>query len=251
MRFRSLVVCAALVTAAGCNNTPTTPSGSGTRTSATLVFAGTIAPGETPVHSFGLPGALPLHMNFGSLTNSAGLPVGTSLTLRFGILAANGIDCNQLTAVTGPAALQSQINVSASGGTYCVSLLDTGALPATSNYAIRVTEGTPTFTTEAGTLDYSSSVEPGGFTARSLDATAAGTVTVFVDAFAPASVPSLGVGIGFQRNDGSGCELSVAATATRGSQFSGPVDAGRYCVKVFDLGTLTGTTTFSLRIAHP
>lgn len=251
MRFRSLIVCAALVTAAACSNTPTTPSGGGGATSASQVFSGTVAAGETPSHVFNLPSATPLHINFGSLTNSAGIPIGTPLTLQFGILPASAVGCNPLTSVTGPAGLQSQINLSVSPATYCVILVDTGALAETANYSIRVTSGTFTSTADPATIDYSSSVEPGGFTARSFDAIASGTVTVIVDAFAPASVPSLGVGIGFQRNDGSGCELSVAATATRGSQFSIAADAGRYCVKVFDVGSLTGTTTFTLRIAHP
>jgi hypothetical protein len=245
------MVGAALVAAAGCGNSPTNPSGSGGRTSAIQVFSGTVAPGETPSQIFTLPGSSPLHITFGSLTDGAGLPLGTPLTLQFGIVPAIGAGCSPLTSVTAAPALQAQINLSASTGTYCVALVDTTALTTTANYGIRVTYGTPTIIGDPGTIDYPSSVEQGGFTARSFEATASGTVTVFVDAFAPASVPSLGVGVGFQRNDGSGCELSIAATATRGAQFSIPVDIGRYCVKVFDQGTLTGTTTFSLRIAHP
>jgi len=244
------MVCAALLAAAGCDNTPTTPTGGG-RTSATQVFSGTIAPGETPSQVFTLPGSSPLQLMFATLTDSTGFPMSTPLTVQFGIVPSTGGTCSPLTTATSPPALQAQISLSASSGAYCVGLANSAALTATANYSIRITYGTATSNTDAGTIEYSSSVEAGGFTARSFEAGAKGVVTILVDAIAPASVASLGVGVGLQRNDGSGCDLSVAGSSTRASQFSVPVDLGRYCVKVFDQGTLTGTTTFTLRISHP
>jgi len=217
----------------------------------TQVFSGTVAPGDKPSHVFSLPGAQALHVLFGSLTDSTGQPLGIPLTLQFGIIPAIGEGCSPLTSATSPAALQAQINLSVSASSYCASLVGTEALTTTANYSIRVTYGTPRDTLEEGTIEYSSTVEPSGFTSRTFEATSSGSVTVVVDAFGPASVASLNVGLGFPRNDGSGCELSVAANATRGAAFSVPVDLGRYCVKVTDPGTLTGTTTFTLRIIHP
>jgi len=247
------MLCAGLALVAGCSNNPTTPSGSGssTSTSVTLIFPGSVAPGDTPSNTFTIPGAQSLHVTFGSLTDSADLPLRTPLTLQFGVVPASGTGCNALTSVTGPVSLQAQINLSVSAGTYCVALTGTEALPAAGNYAIRVTYGTPSATLNAGTIEYSSSVEPGGSTSRTVDATASGTITIVLDTIAPSGVASLNVGIGYPRNDGSGCELSAASNATRGSQFTVPVDLGRYCVKVSDPGTLTGTTTFTLRIMHP
>lgn len=252
MNVRGALLCAGLMLAAGCSNNPTTPSGSGSSsTSVAQVFAGTVAAGETPLNIFSVPGAQSLHVTFGSLTDSAGNPLATPLTLKFGVTPASADSCNPLTTVTGPAALQAQINLSVSQGTYCVGLSGTEALPVTANYAIRVTYGTPSDTADPGTIEFSSTVEPTGFTSRTFKATTVGTVTVAVDAFAPASLATLNVGLGYPRNDGSGCLLSVAADAVRGAQFTVPVDIGTYCVKVTDRGTLTGTTTFTLRILHP
>jgi hypothetical protein len=72
-----------------------------------------------------------------------------------------------------------------------------------------------------------------------------------MDTIDPSSVSTLGLGLGFQRNDGSGCEIASAVIATRGTQFSMPVDAGKYCVKIFDPGTLASPASFTLRILHP
>ncbi|HEX5069759.1 MAG TPA: hypothetical protein VFV78_06035 [Vicinamibacterales bacterium] len=251
MRLRAATLCAGLALAAGCSNTPTTPSGSGGGTSATQIFSGTVAPGESPSHVFSLPGAQALHLTFGSLTDSAGNPLNTPLTMQFGTPTADALGCNPLTSATGPVSLQAQINLSVSQGTYCVALAETSALTTTANYALKVTYGTPSGTGDPGTIEYSSTVEPGGFTSRTFQANSNGTVTIVVDAFAPATVASLNVGLGYPRNNGSGCEPSAAIIAARGSQFTVPVDAGVYCVKVSDPGTLTGTTTFTLRIFHP
>jgi len=252
MRFRAALLGAGLVLVAGCSNNPTTPSsGSGGNTSVTQIFSGTVAAGERPINTFTLPGAQGLHVTFGTLTDSAGKPVGMPLKLEFGVVPDNGVGCNVLTSATAMPALQAQLNLSVSQGEYCIALSGTDALPAQENYSIRVTYGTPSSKVEAGTVEYSSTVEPTGFTSRTFEVSSNGTVTVIVDAFAPASVAALNVGVGYPRNDGSGCVLSLAADAGRGAQFGVPVDVGRYCVRVSDPGTLTGTTTFTVRIVRP
>ena len=124
-------------------------------------------------------------------------------------------------------------------------------MPGPFHYAIRVIYGTPTDEPSSGTIDYSSSVLPGGTTARTFGASVDGTATITMVDFTPSSVSTLGLGLGFQRNDSSGCELSGAQIVARGASFSLPVDAGKYCVKVFDPGTLTGLTGFTIRIVHP
>jgi hypothetical protein len=238
----------------GCDTgTPTTPTTPGqVVTSATQVLSGTMNPGESAFRGFTLPGTQPLHITFGSLTNSAGLPLGSTMTLKFGLETPVGSSvCDPLVSLSAAAALTAQINVTASSGSYCVSLTDTGGLAVTANYSIRIIYGTPSDASSSGTISYSSTVLPAGFTTRNFAAAVAGSAAITMDSFSPGSVSSLGLGIGFPRNDGSGCEVSTAINATPGGQLTAPVDAGLYCVKVFDPGTLTGTANFALRILHP
>ena len=242
-----------LLAAAGCDSsteTPTTPTTPGP-TSITQVMTGTIAAGVTPFHSFTVPSAAPLHIMLGSLTSPTEAPLGSTVTLVYGVTAADGVTCQALTKVSTVAGLKAQINVLASQSEYCLALENLGSVPVGSLYAIRVIYGTPSEDTSARTIEYTSSVLPGGSTARSFPAAIDGTAFVtMVDILKP-TVNALGIAVGFQRNDGSGCHVSVAFTAPRGFQASVPVDAGRYCVKIFDPGTLTETTGFSAKIVHP
>jgi hypothetical protein len=228
---------------------PTTPSAGAT--SFTQVMSGTITAGTPIFHSFSLPSTAPLHVMLGSLTSPTEAPLGSSVSLIYGIVAADGVTCLALAKVPATAALTAQINVTASSGGYCVSLDDLGSVPDGSLYAIRVIYGTPTEDRNAGEIPYTSSVLAGGTTSRSFPAAFDGMATVTMDSIAPATVPNLGLALGFQRNDGSGCTVTFAYIAPPGFSTSVPVDAGKYCVKVFDPGTLTNTTAFSVKISHP
>ena len=248
-------LCAGVVGAAGCSDsttpgTPTNPTAP-VATSSTQVMTGDVLPGATPLHTFNLPGTAPLHVLLGSLVGADGLPLPSTVTLTFGVPNADATVCNPLKRASTPVALRAQINLMASPGAYCVGLEDTSGVPAPFHYAIRVIYGTPSDETSSGTIDYSSTVLPGGATARSFGAATDGTATITMVDFSPASVATLGMGVGFQRNDQSGCEVSAVTFATRGAQLSVPVDAGKYCVKVFDPGTLTGLTAFTIKILHP
>jgi hypothetical protein len=251
MRMRAVLLCVGLAVAAGCGNNPTSPGTGGLATSATQIYSGTIAPGDTPSQPFSLPAPQTLHVMLASLTNQSGFPTGTPVTLRLGVQATLLDPCSPLASVSTTAGLQAQINVTASAGVYCVALADTAGLAGPTNYSIRVLYGT--FSDEPGsaTLVYESLVVPGGSTSRNFGVRSSGRATLLIDAFAPASVSAIGVGIGIPRSDGTGCDLALATVATRGSQASQPVDPGRYCIKVFDPGTFTQTVTFSARIDHP
>jgi hypothetical protein len=52
---------------------------------------------------------------------------------------------------------------------------------------------------------------------------------------------------------GTDCAVGTSALTAPGSspQVSTPVNAGVYCARVYDTGTLTEPTTFSVTIAHP
>jgi len=138
-----------------------------------------------------------------------------------------------------------------SAGTYCVGVADVGQLSASAVFGVRITQGEPTSLAKPGTDTYTSVLFPGGFTSRTFEASAAGTVTVIMDTITPDSVASLAGGLGFPRTDGGGCQLTSTFVASRGAQLAVPVETGTYCVKVSDPGTLTQLTSFSLRIIHP
>lgn len=243
----------ATVGVAGCSSTPTNPGGGsgGGNTSATFIFSGTVAPGDTPTHVFTLPATAPLHLLFGSLTDSTGLPVPGTVTLNFGVEPTAGAACDPLLSLPVTAALKAQINVTVSTGAFCAMLTNTSGLPGTLNYSIRAVYGTPTDALVPASIDYASTVIPGGYTTRNFGVSALGTTAVVMDSISPSSIPSLPLGIGFQRQDGSGCDVSTMIIATRGSELRAETDPGKYCIKIFDNGTLSQTAAFSLRIVHP
>jgi hypothetical protein len=246
------LLCACLGVAAACDTTPTTPdTGGATTSSITQVFSSTLVPGETPSFNFTLPATAPLNLTFGSLTDAAGQPLGTSVTLKYGVLPATGEGCTSLKKLTVTAGLKSQISVMASAGQYCVGLEDTAGVPVTANFAIRILYGTFDNLSGENPITYPSSVVPTGFTARSFNASTAGDVAIIMDNISPDSVTALGVGLGIPKNDSTGCEIATTLIAARGTQLMAPVDAGRYCVKIFDPGTLTNTAGFLIRIVHP
>ena len=214
----------------------------------TQVFTGTLSPGGTQSVAINV-GSVPIRVSLSSLTDSAGTPLPQSLRLTFGV--PQGTGCGALHTTTTPANLSTHLQMLVTGGTFCIGVADIGQLSGDATYAIRVTLGDPTTRGETTTVEYSSTVLPNGSTTRTFNAHARGEVTVLMDTISPASVASLKLGIGFPRNDGGGCQINLSATATRGAQFTVPVEAGTYCVQVSDPGTLSGPAQFTLRIQHP
>ena len=250
--IRSLVFGCSLVAAtAGCNknaDTATTPSTAGA-TSFTQVFTGTLQPRASASYAFSLGSSVPVRLTLGSLTDLNENPLSNNMTLSFG--RPQGAGCGALQTVTVQAALATHLLFQPSAGTYCVGISDPGQLGAAAMFGVRITQGDPTSTATAGTDTYSSVLFPGGFTSRSFEASAAGIVTVVMDAISPANVASLFAGVGFPRTDGGGCQLTRTFTASRGAQLAVPVEIGSYCVKIADPGTLTQLTNFTIRIVHP
>lgn len=245
-RFLALSLVVLAVSAACTNNeTPTTPTDTGP-TSFTQVFTGTLQPGASSSFAFGLGSAVALRVALGSLTDLSENPLSSTLKLTFG--RPQGTGCGELQSVTVQAALATHMIFQPAPGTYCVGVSNAGQEVM---FGVRITQGDPSSTATPGTDTYSSVLFPGGFTSRTFEASAAGTVTVIMDTISPANVASLNAGVGFPRSDGGGCQITRAFTASRGAQLAVPVEIGTYCVKVSDPGTLTQTTQFSLRIVRP
>jgi len=114
------------------------------------------------------------------------------------------------------------------------------------------TPTTPTTPTGPTTSIFASRLTPGGAVSRSFGATATGTITVMLtNAAGPSTV--LGLGIGVPTTGLAKCALSTAIRTAPGSapQISAAVDAGQYCVTVYDLGTLTTPIDFSVTLVYP
>jgi hypothetical protein len=111
---------------------------------------------------------------------------------------------------------------------------------------------TPTTPTSPTTSIFSSRLTPGGAVSRQFGASTNGTVTAMLtNAAGPNTV--VGLGIGVPTTGLAKCALTTAIQTPAGStpQISASVDAGNYCVVVYDLGTLTSAIDFSVTLVYP
>ncbi len=109
-------------------------------------------------------------------------------------------------------------------------------------------------TTPAGpvTETFTSNLTVQGSAWRLISAAQGGTLSATItSASQPSSV--VGFGLGIQGGSTTGCLLSHAVTAAAGSapQLTAPIDAGVYCVKIFDVGGLSDPMGFTITIVRP
>ena len=98
---------------------------------------------------------------------------------------------------------------------------------------------------------FSSALVVGGSSVASFTVAQAGTVTVTLTSLGVAGPVGLGIGT---PNGATSCVLtnSSASVVPGGSpQISATENAGNYCVEIFDPGSLTASTTFSITVVHP
>jgi hypothetical protein len=103
------------------------------------------------------------------------------------------------------------------------------------------------------TNDFTSELAVKGATSRSFTATQNGAVTVTLQEAGPAGT-TVGIGIGVPyASSVASCSLnkSIRTVAGGGPHLVEVVDAGRYCVAVFDPGTLTAPISFKMTIVFP
>jgi|KBSSwiS6_1023812.scaffolds.fasta_scaffold04955_3 hypothetical protein len=134
-----------------------------------------------------------------------------------------------------------------------MAALGLGALTiACGNDNTTTTPTTPTTPTGPTTATFASRLTPGGAVSRSFGATTTGTVTAMLTN-AGGPFTRVGLGIGVPNAGLARCALSSGIATTPGStpQISAPVDAGQYCVTVYDLGTLTSPIDFSVTLVYP
>lgn len=130
-----------------------------------------------------------------------------------------------------------------------IAFLLVGALAAAS--CETATSPTPTADTELLLREFSSLVVPRGAASREFTLTAQGAISVTLKSTTPADVV-VGIGVGIPRSNGS-CALSTAIEAVAGAaaQVTINAEAGTYCAKVYDPGTLTSPVPFTISISRP
>jgi hypothetical protein len=152
---------------------------------------------------------------------------------------------------TAPA-LTAQLSDSVTTGAHCVEIDDIGDLLGNVNFAVRITLAPSSNTSAtARTETFASNLAVRGTASQSFSVAKAGTVSITLTGVA--STGELSLGLGIPRADGAGCLLYTSMNAAAGAapQITSSAEAGTYCVKVYDVGNLTRSTSFSVTIAHP
>lgn len=138
-------------------------------------------------------------------------------------------------------------------GTHCVTVTDKVGLAETVGLVVRIVSP-PVLSTggQPGTETFASTITKGGRATRSIDASAAGTIRLTLNSLLPSN-PATGLALGLPATDGSGCQLAQIVTVTPGStpQLTANVDAGPYCMAIFDAGNFASTNSFASTIEHP
>ena len=130
-----------------------------------------------------------------------------------------------------------------------VLLLSTVLLTACARTTL--TSPTPVADTDTLQREFSSLLLPGGGASRDFEITVAGAIAVTLKSTTPSGIP-IGLGVGIPRANGT-CALSTAVETTSGAtaQLSVNAEAGAYCAKVYDLGTLSAPLPFTIAISRP
>lgn len=110
----------------------------------------------------------------------------------------------------------------------------------------------PVATDPPYTETFATTISSQGAASRTFVAHGPGTVSLALTSTTPA-VLQLGLGIGIPTPSPTACSLTRAVTAVAGTapQVQVTVDAGTYCVTVYDVGGIASTASFSLTMVHP
>jgi hypothetical protein len=109
----------------------------------------------------------------------------------------------------------------------------------------------PTTLESPVTFTFISNLYPQGTVTRFLTASQAGAITLTLDSLAQPVV--VGLALGLRRADGAGCHGTITVEATAGAtpQIASTVDAGDYCMSIYDVGHLSASAAFSITVVHP
>jgi len=108
-------------------------------------------------------------------------------------------------------------------------------------------------TTSPVTETFAGQISPGGSAARSITSASSGTISITLTQIGPPADIAVGLGVGIPQSDGAGCYLtqSTVTGASSTPQITAAVEAGAYCLRLFDTGALTAPVAFSVTIVRP
>jgi hypothetical protein len=103
------------------------------------------------------------------------------------------------------------------------------------------------------TVVFSSNLAMGGSSSRSFEVTRAGVVSVTLVNVGNSTTLKAGIGLGIPLADGSGCVLSRSVETLSGTtaQLELSVDIGKFCLQIYDPGTLNGVVPFLIHLVYP
>lgn len=247
-----LPLLAAVFLNGACGNDPTAPTPN-LPNPALEVFTGPMDPGGLNTYLFTLqtPSTVQLML--------AGVVIGEPLrsispALRVQLAQWNGTECAPLESIDVEPRMTAALHRRIDPGTYCAVVSDpnhvltepVGIVMRAVAPVLISTGGSP------GSATFTSTITPGGMSTRTFEASHAGDVNITLTNLSPA-VGTAALGIGLLATDGSGCKATrIVRTAPGASpQITARVDAGDYCVLVFDDGAFVDGQSFSVKIDHP
>ena len=101
--------------------------------------------------------------------------------------------------------------------------------------------------------DFSGTLQPGGSQSWAFTVSNGGEYEVTLIALSPVQNTFLGTGFG-QLQSNSACQPSGFPnnfSQLNVPSLGGPISKGRWCVYVFDPGSLTATESYTVRVSHP
>ena len=249
-RFGVLPLIAAMLAASACSET-TAPTSSPIPQSLE-VYSGPLEPGGTNTYLFTLTQTVTVQLMLAGVVLEN--PVRSiSPVLRLQFATWNGTECVPGLSVDTQPRLTAALHAYLGPGTHCARVIDPGNLTEPSGVTLRIvapalldTGGVP------GTVTFASGITPAGTATRTFEASTAGQVVVTLTELSAGPVQA-GLGLGIYATDGSGCKLAQIVRVVPGEapHITTQVDAGDYCVSLWDVGNFTKNETFSIRIQHP
>jgi hypothetical protein len=102
----------------------------------------------------------------------------------------------------------------------------------------------------AMTETFNGVLSAGGVATHAFNVTQAGTLDATVTSISPQSSITVGFGVGQVAT--TGCALiSFTESGHVGTDLSGTINPGSYCVTIYDVGNVQGSVNYTLTVVHP
>lgn len=110
---------------------------------------------------------------------------------------------------------------------------------------------TPTQPAPTTTDTFSGTLNQNGAVTNPFTTAASGTLTATLKSVGPVETTAIGLSLGTW--NGTACQVVVANdNATQGAIVTGTVSsAGNFCVRIYDIGKIEQTVSFTVEVVHP